>query len=98
EVTTGDWMNPALAIDAAHAGQIILPPPTLHTLLLLAECDSIEEALRLCPSTPARIQPVFSKEAFPTLALPGDPLHPISDAVLAGPLRFELRDGRWQTP
>lgn len=98
EVTAGDWMNPSRAIEAAHAGEIILPPPTLHTLLLLAECDSIEEALQLCPASPPRIQPVFSKEAFPTLALPGDALHPISDAALPGPTRFELRDGRWQAP
>lgn len=98
EVTAGDWLDPAYAIEAANAGEIILPPPTLHTLLLLAGCESIEQALQLCPPSPPRIQPVFSKEEFPTLALPGDALHPISDAALPGPTRFELREGRWQAP
>lgn len=98
EVTAGDWMTPTFAIEAAESGEIILPPPTLHTLLLLAKCASIDEALRLCPASPPRIQPAFSMEKFPTLALPGDALHPLSNPVLPGPTRFELRDGRWQAP
>ena len=98
EVTAGEWMTPKAALHAAENKELILPPPTLHTLMLLAECNSIDDALRLCPSTPPRLQPEFSKQAYPTLALPGDALHPTAEAALPGPTRFELRDGRWQPP
>lgn len=98
EVTAGEWMTPKAALLAADNKELILPPPTLHTLMLLAQCDSIDDALALCQPTPPRLQPEFSMQDYPTLALPGDALHPTPEPALPGPTRFELRDGRWQPP
>lgn len=85
ETTALRWMAPATAL-AAHAsgGDVLLPPPTLHTLQRLAalaqrhgDAAGIVDALAREGMGP-RIQPHFTLEAGggPTIVLPWDPLHP----------------------
>jgi 8-oxo-dGTP pyrophosphatase MutT (NUDIX family) len=91
------WKTPAEAVAAHLRGEIDLPPPTLRTLEELssfARAEDVLAAARLRP--PPLVRPVFRDLAGTyVLALPGDPEHPERDAVLPGPTRFTLRDGRF---
>ena len=98
ETTAGEWLGPGAALDAEREGRISLPPPTYRTLQWLAEFDTADAALAAARErTPPTLQPVFHDPgdgAF-VLALPGDPLHPVSEPAFAGPTRFVLEKGRW---
>lgn len=97
ETIAGLWKAPAEAIADHCAARIDLPPPTLRTLEELATLASTEQALALARSRkPPLVRPVFRDLAGTfVLALPGDAEHPENEAVLPGPTRFTLRDGRF---
>lgn len=99
ETTAGEWLSPKAALAAAEAGRIVLPPPTLKTIQWLAAFPSADEAIAAARSqqTP-ELQPVFhNQEGTLILSLPGDELHPVSEAALPGATRIVLEDGRWWT-
>lgn len=98
ETITSAWKTPADAIDAHRAGAIDLPPPTLRTLEELRTFARAEDVLAAARARrPPLVRPVFRELGDGTwvLALPGDPEHPEPVAVLPGPTRFTLRDGRF---
>ncbi len=85
ETTALRWMRPADAL-AGHlaGGDLLLPPPTLHTLQRLdtlglahGRAQAVLEALATEGVGP-RIQPWFTLQegGGPAIALPWDPLHP----------------------
>ena len=75
EVTHGDWMTPDAALRAAEAATITLPPPTMHTLMMLRQFERSSDAWAQLDAQ-ERIPlyaPRFSKEPSPRLVLPKDP-------------------------
>ncbi len=98
EAVEGAWMTPRDAVAAHLAGTLSLPPPTLCILEGLAAAPSLEHALRPSATPVVTVEPVFVDDAgTPTLAFPGDVLHPEATGVPGAPTRVELRDGRFVT-
>lgn len=97
ETTESAWMTPGTALEAAAAGTIQLPPPTIVTLGWLAACGSLEGAFAAARArTPPRVQPAFHREGQTMiLALPGDALHPEPTPAFEGVTRVVLEKGRW---
>ena len=97
ETTESAWMTPTHALDAALAGRIQLPPPTLVTLGWLAKRGSIEEAFEAARARPPpRVLPAFTRDGTKVvLALPGDPAHPSPTPAFEGVSRVVLEEGRW---
>jgi 8-oxo-dGTP pyrophosphatase MutT (NUDIX family) len=97
ETSAGAWMRPAEAIARFDAGELQLPPPTLRTLEELVEVQSVEAAFdRARARVPRPVQPHFLDDGgTPTLALPGDPAHPVAEPRIFGPSRFVRVDGRF---
>ncbi len=98
EVETVDsvWLRPSEALQQAAVGSIGLAPPTVCTLTLLAEQESIEAALEWAHrQVPVPTMPkLHDDDGVPTLLLPGDPLFP-SDEAWVGRTRVQLVDGTW---
>lgn len=95
EVTAGEWLRPADALERGLRGDIQLPPPTMRTLECLRAFPTAADAIRDAASRPPPLVcPVFRKAgASWALTLPGDPEHPERKRVLEGPTRFVLIDG-----
>ncbi|MCC6214777.1 MAG: hypothetical protein IT376_07910 [Polyangiaceae bacterium] len=100
ETTESFWATPASVLARWEAGEVMLAPPTSHTLTVLARARTLDEVLALAHVHPLDpVCPHFALDgADAVLALPGDPLHPSSRAVLcdrADPTRFVLENGRF---
>lgn len=98
ETTSAIWLRPNQALDDAQAGKIQIAPPTLRTLEWLSSFHQPEDALRdAATRKPPVIRPkVIVEGSGWFLALPGDPAHPESDAVIPGPTRMVFIDQRWK--
>lgn len=98
ETTAGEWATPRDLLARFERGELMIAPPTLRCLELLAACANVDEALALAERQ--NLRPVCPHLAMvgdtPALVLPGDPLHPEREAIVAGPSRFVLRDGRFR--
>lgn len=100
EVTEGEWLRPAEALERWEAGSIQLPPPTLRTLEQLSAFSTIDEAFaRAAEVAPPKIvMPHFVQMGdTAALTLPGDPEHPIAEKRIEGPSRFVLVDGAFRS-
>ena len=96
EATSSVWAPPARILEAFHAGNLWLAPPTIRCLELLAPTRSVDEALALCAEQSlAPICPLFVPGDPHMLVLPGDPRHQVSERRVAGATRFELRGDRF---
>lgn len=78
ETIDSTWIRPKDAISANQAGNFLLAPPTLHTLMQLARFDSARAALAWAiDHRPPTILPFMHKEGRDILLLlPGDPRYP----------------------
>ncbi|MCU0681926.1 MAG: hypothetical protein MUF34_06655 [Polyangiaceae bacterium] len=97
ETTHGFWATPAEVLRRFVAGSLMLAPPTLRCLELLAAEASIEAAFALAErQTLLPVCPQFLPGADPpALVLPGDPAHAIAERRVEGQTRFVLREGRF---
>ncbi len=96
ETTSSTWATPSRLIAAFMAGDLMLAPPTLRALEILAEAADVSGALQLCAAQPlSPICPELVSVQPPTLALPGDPAHSLAQRRVSGPTRFVLRDGKF---
>ncbi len=97
ETTEHAWLTPREAVDATLRGEIMLPPPTLKSLLELSELPTSQAALDMARSRkPPMLCPVIEQiDGALTILLPGDPLHPEPQAALAGTTRIVLENGRF---
>jgi 8-oxo-dGTP pyrophosphatase MutT (NUDIX family) len=95
EAAQGAWFRPREATEQAGRGELALAPPTLRTLLELADYPSVEAVLAANRHTPP-ICPRFAQDDEGTLfvLLPGDPDHPSPDRV-EPPHRYAFAAGRW---
>jgi 8-oxo-dGTP pyrophosphatase MutT (NUDIX family) len=98
ETTSATWLRPARAIEDMIAGRIKLAPPTVRTLQCLAQFDDASSLIADALSRkPPLVRPrVVTGEDGWFLALPGDPEHPESEAVLPGATRMVFDDGAWR--
>ena len=99
EVTAGEWLSPAGALEKWEAGEIQLPPPTLRTIEQLADLRSVDAAFaRAREDAPPRVvMPHFVPGDRPALVLPGDPEHPVDERRISGPSRFVLENGMFRS-
>ena len=98
ETTSAVWLQPSNALDDMLAGRIKLAPPTVRTLQWLAGFESANAVIADALSRkPPLVRPrIVTGEAGWFLALPGDPEHPESEAVLPGATRMVFDDGAWR--
>lgn len=80
EVVEGDWFTPQGALAAYAAGTISLSPPTLVTLEELAPLKLSQVRAHAWPRRAVR-PTVTEVDGNIVLALPGDALHDVKDAV-----------------
>lgn len=99
ETTEGFWATPAAVLQRWELGEVMLAPPTSHTLALLASARSVTHATDIAAAQSLDpLCPHFAMDGeLAVLALPGDPLYPGGGTLdsAAGPTRFVLRDGRF---
>jgi 8-oxo-dGTP pyrophosphatase MutT (NUDIX family) len=107
EATDARWLSPHAALhDHASGGEVLLPPPTLHTLDRLAQAStSVAQILNAWGQIGVgpRIEPWFQPDSpdGPVIVLPEDPLHPDGEAwraeqgVAPRIHRFVLKAGRF---
>lgn len=98
EAVRAMWATPRDLLRRFDEGELTLFPPTHRTLCQLAEAAGAEEAIESARAACLEvICPRFALEdGVPVLALPGDPIHEIPRARVAGPSRFVLRGERWR--
>ena len=78
ELVHSMWVSPAEAIAQAEAGSLLMLPPTIAVLRLIAGCASVDEALHVADAigTPARIEPRLRRDESGRvvgISLPDDP-------------------------
>jgi 8-oxo-dGTP pyrophosphatase MutT (NUDIX family) len=97
EATDSVWLGPRRALEMFRAGEIMLAPPQLMSLIELAPHPSMEAAMQSADrSWPRRIDPQpFEYEGARAVAYPGDALHSAAERVMPGPTRLIFRDGRF---
>ncbi len=107
EATDAGWLSSAEALrQHGTGGAILLPPPTLHTLVRLAGLPGQAEALIAALTQDGvgpRIEPWFQADSpeGPVIVLPDDPLHPDGETwrqehgIAARLHRFVLSEGRF---
>jgi len=97
EVHDSRWVDPAAAVAETGSGDMLLAPPTFHTLWDLSRFGSLESFLddaarRDIPSVQPRM---LTAEAGLTFLLPGDRDY-AANASMPGPTRIILgAGGRW---
>ncbi|MGM0577567.1 MAG: NUDIX hydrolase [Myxococcota bacterium] len=98
EVTDSAWVSPRDALAAHSEGAFHLAPPTWRILGDTSDLAGADEALRWAEgqAPPPTIMPqITTEDGCLVIALPGDPLHPDTEAEDAFPRRVVLRDGCW---
>lgn len=92
EVTEGRWMTPADALAAFAADDLVMAPPTLAALELLAAERSVDAALEALGRPIRPILPeMVEEDGRRVLALPGDALFPdAAEAALPHRTRFDV--------
>ncbi len=100
ETTESFWATPAQVLERWAAGEVLLAPPTSHSLEVLGRARDVHGALALADRQPlVPLCPHFCLDGDePILALPGDPLYPgLPGGALPSdlPTRFVLHDGRF---
>ncbi len=100
ETTSSFWATPAALLERWERGEILLIPPTVRTIQLLARAHSVDEALTIAQAQSLEpICPAFMLDGEQAiLTLPGDPLHPTPHPAPSdpeAPTRFVMDQGRF---
>lgn len=98
ETTEAVWMNARQALERNWAREISLAPPQIMTLVHLARHADVASILQ---DARARSPYLIEPHVVPTpegmrLCYPGDPLHPVREQAMPGPLRLVIRDQRYE--
>jgi 8-oxo-dGTP pyrophosphatase MutT (NUDIX family) len=98
ETMASFWESPTVILARFDRSEIQLAPPTHRTLMQLAPCATVAEAMTLARS--ASLEPICP-ELVPqgdtmALTLPGDPEHSVRVVRVAGPSRYVLRGSHWR--
>ena len=98
ETTAGAWFTPLGALEAARRREVVLVPPTLRNLELLARSRTVSAALARAAADPTPcVRPLMRVEGDRRVViLPGDPEYtPAGPPLTPGPTRLEQVDGFW---
>lgn len=96
EAVHWQFYRPSQALAAFRAGEIRLAPPTLITILRLADYDSGPKALAgLAARRVSPLLPIMVNMEPVTMALPGHPEHPVQEAEADNPTQLVLDNGEW---
>jgi mutator protein MutT len=109
ETTEARWCAPAAAVAAHRAGELLLPPPTLHNLEQLCDHASLEELLAAARRWAGEVLPILPKLVLDggdaVLLLPWDPDYaaapgeawrfPASHRLARARSRIVIPGGRW---
>lgn len=98
EAVAGDWLNAREALRRYAAGQIVLGPPQIMSLLQLAPCRSVDEVLHAARGRrPPLIEPeAFDLDGIRVVCYPGDERHPCRERAMIGPTRLFQRNKRFE--
>jgi 8-oxo-dGTP pyrophosphatase MutT (NUDIX family) len=98
EAVAGDWFSARQALTRYAAGDIILGPPQIMSLLQLAPCRSVAEVLDAARRRrPPLIEPEpFDLDGVRVVCYPGDERHPCRERALIGPTRLFQRNKRFE--
>ena len=98
EAIDGRWFTPRDALTQYWAGQMLLVPPQLMSLVHLAGYGDTATLLAdAAVRQPHCVRPeVFDHEGARAIAYPGDPQHPQPDRLMPGPLRLLQRGERME--
>ncbi len=98
ETMASFWESPAAVLARFDRSELQLAPPTHRTLMQLAACQSVEDALTMARR--AVLEPIcpelVKQEDTLALTLPGDPEHSVREARIIGPSRYVLRGEHWR--
>lgn len=98
EATEAIWTSPRAALERYWAGEMDLAPPQIMSLVQLARLERVAQVLQTARSRPpALIEPApFDEAGERVICYPGDPAHPVRQAVWAGPTRLRYRNHRFE--
>lgn len=98
ETTDSLWIAPMQALQDYWAGKLYLAPPQIMSLAHLARHDSVQSVLAEAASRPppAIMSAPHTIDGVRMMAYPGDPLHPIAQRLIPGPLRMFFRNQRFE--
>lgn len=98
ETSDGFWSPPAGVLARWRRGELQVAPPTVRVLELLSACATLDDARSLAArQSLLPVCPELVADGGGFLALPGDPAHSVRERRVAGPTRFVLRDGRFES-
>jgi 8-oxo-dGTP pyrophosphatase MutT (NUDIX family) len=80
ETVASLWLTPREALARAHREEIVLVPPTYRSVEVLAQQPDVAHVLAMPPAAIPTLEPVVvpGPDGGVVVALPGDPLHPLS--------------------
>lgn len=99
ETVAGRWVRPHVAIAEHAAGQIVLVPPTLMTLVDLKDATTVDDALARAAARPPRafVPRVLIEAGVRFVLMPGDELYPATEGeALPAPTRYRLDGKIWR--
>jgi hypothetical protein len=98
ETMASFWASPASILARFEKSEIQLAPPTHRTLMQLAGCKTVEDALLVaCSASMEPVCPELVKHGETlALTLQGDPQHSVREARIMGPSRYVLRGAHWR--
>jgi 8-oxo-dGTP pyrophosphatase MutT (NUDIX family) len=98
ETMASFWDSPAHILERFERTEIQLAPPTHRTLMQLAGCKSVADAIAVARA--ATLDPICPElvQQGDTLALtlPGDPQHSVREPRIMGPSRYVLHGTHWR--
>jgi 8-oxo-dGTP pyrophosphatase MutT (NUDIX family) len=98
EATEVVWTSPRTGLERYWAGEIDLAPPQIMSLVQLLRLPDVAQVLAMARGrAPALIEPEpFDLEGERVICYPGDPSHPVREAVWQGPTRLRYRNRRFE--
>lgn len=98
ETTASFWDSPAQLLARFEKSEIQLAPPTHRTLMQLALCTTVTQAMDMARA--ASLEPIcpelVQQGDTMALTLPGDPAHSVRAKAVTGPSRYVLRGAHWR--
>ena len=98
EAVESAWLRPRAALEAYWAGQMMLAPPQIMSLVHLAHHASADRVLdQARAGGPVLIEPhTCELEGQRVVCYPGDERHPVTARALPGPSRLVFRNRRFE--
>lgn len=98
EATDSLWINPRQALQDYWDGKLYLAPPQIMSLAHLARHATVQSVLNEAASRPppAVMSAPHTIDGVRMMAYPGDPLHPLPERLIPGPLRMYFRNQRFE--